>query len=90
MSSRVEWDGGMSAMNTFFTQLEGNVNSASHPDHEYLLLSVAVSFRYNSLLPSFPGSPRAQATESWAEPGHESLQDAVYNKTVYSVFMKNF
>ena len=87
MSSRVEWDGGISVMNT---QLEGIVNSTSQPDHEYLLLSVAVSFRSNSLLPSFPGSPHAQATESWAEPGHESFEDGVYNRTVYSVFMKNF
>ena len=36
MSSRVEWDCGMSAMNT---QLEGNV---SHPAHEYVLLCGSV------------------------------------------------
>ena len=77
----------MSAMNTFFTQLE-QFNESQIMNT--FLLGVAVSFRYNSLLPSFPGSPRAQATESWAEPAPESLEDAVYNKTVYSVFMKNF
>ena len=74
-------------MNTLFTQLEGNV---SHPAHEYLFTQCGSVIPLNSLLPSFPGSPPAQATESWAEPGHESLEDAVYNRTVYSVFVKNF
>ena len=46
--------------------------------------SVAVSFRYNSL-----GYPRDQAMESWAEPGHESLEDAVYNcvQRIYEEFL---
>ena len=40
MCSRVEWDGGMSAMNTFFTQLIRKcLLITSHPAHEYTFCS---------------------------------------------------
>ena len=46
MSSRVEWDCGMSAMNTFFTQLIRKCQLiTNHPAHEYTFCSSLSFFR---------------------------------------------
>ena len=79
MSSRVEWDCVMSVMNTFYTT-DKEMSIDNEPPSSWIhFAQVSLECVMFALYLSILYSHSVQ---------HESFQDAVYNKTVYSMFIK--